>query len=364
MDAAVESVCTLGGLDGLVSGKTRVLLKVNLLMKAAPDEAVTTHPAVVAGTIKALKKRGVRNIVIADSPSGYFSENRLKAIYERCGMTALTGAGVSLNYDTTAHTVSGQGSFRQFEVADVFTNADVVIGIGKAKTHAMTGMTGAVKNFFGVVAGLSKAKMHSRLPNKANFCEMLCALYDLIDPAFQIVDGVVGMEGNGPSGGKPRNFGFVLGGRNGYAVDRVLCEAIGMGPARALTVAASIARGSAPADLADIELAGDRAFVDAPVTDLLLPESAAADFTSKLPVFLRETGERVVRTVSPRPVIRTADCVGCAMCIEICPRQTITIKNKKAIINPADCIKCFCCHEVCPERAIDIKTSLLLRLMK
>lgn len=365
VDAAVEAICAEGGLDALVQGAKRVVLKLNLLMKAGPDEAVTTHPAVVRGMIAALQRRGVQDIVLADSPSGFFSEQRLRAVYERCGIAALAGPGVRLNYNTDAHLRSGAGKMREFEIVDVFSDPDaVVIGVGKVKTHAMTGMSGAVKNFFGTIPGLTKAEMHCRVPDKPQFCEMLCELFDLVHPSFQLMDGIVGMEGNGPSGGRPRNFGFLIGGQNGYAVDRVLCEVIGMGPRTAMTVNASIRRGSAPEALEQIEILGDRDFAERPVRDLLLPQSAETDFSTALPGFLRPLGKRLFRAVSPRPVIREKDCVGCAMCYEICPQRTIQIQNKKAKILPENCIKCFCCHEVCPQRAIDIRTNLLFRLLK
>ncbi|MEG1651758.1 MAG: 4Fe-4S binding protein, partial [Oscillospiraceae bacterium] len=83
-----------------------------------------------------------------------------------------------------------------------------------------------------------------------------------------------------------------------------------------------------------------------------------------LPEFLKPIGKKLIRSVSPRPVIRTKDCVGCAMCFEICPQHTIKIENKIAHIEQKNCIKCFCCHEACPQRAIDIKTNILFRVFK
>ncbi|MEG0913276.1 MAG: DUF362 domain-containing protein [Oscillospiraceae bacterium] len=364
VDGAVEFIFQSSSICASITAKTRIVLKLNLLIKSSPDEAVTTHPAVVAAVIKALKKRGAEQIVLADSSSGFFSAAKLKGIYEKCGIANLVQSGVTLNYDVSSAPRSGDGLNKQFEIINAVTNADVVIGIGKVKTHAMTGMSGAIKNYFGVIPGLAKAEMHSRIPEKPQFCEMLCELYDLVKPSFSIMDGVVGMEGNGPSGGTPRPFGFIIGGENAYMVDRVLCDIMGIGAQKALTVAASIKRGSAPANIAEIAVVGDRDIVDMPITDLLLPESADNDFTSSLPEFLKPIGKKLIRSVSPRPVIRTKDCVGCAMCFEICPQHTIKIENKIAHIEQKNCIKCFCCHEVCPQRAIDIKTNILFRVFK
>lgn len=361
--SAVDEILASTGFSAFSPQQT-VVLKLNLLMRATPDEAVTTHPAVVSALIAALKKRGAANIVLCDSPSGVLSDARLHGIYDDAGITALCGEGVSLALSYGSTVRKGLGRINDFEIIDPLCSADVIIGVGKLKTHMMTGMTGAVKNFFGAVPGLKKAQLHCCFPQKAAFCDMLCELYDLVDPDLNIVDAVVGMEGDGPSGGTPRTFGFVAGSKNAYALDRVLCEIIGMGPERALTVRASIASGRAPKELSAITIEGDRSLVDSPITDLKVPHNRDVDFSGWFPAPLRSFASGWIKRMSPRPVIRARDCVGCGRCAEICPARTIKIENKKACIDRANCIHCFCCHEVCPSRAIDIKSNPLFRILK
>ncbi|MEG2233974.1 MAG: DUF362 domain-containing protein, partial [Oscillospiraceae bacterium] len=133
VDGAVEFIFQSSSICASITAKTRIVLKLNLLIKSSPDEAVTTHPSVVAAVIKALKKRGAEQIVLADSSSGFFSAAKLKGIYEKCGIAKLVQSGVTLNYDVSSAPRSGDGLNKQFEIINAVTNADVVIGIGKVK---------------------------------------------------------------------------------------------------------------------------------------------------------------------------------------------------------------------------------------
>ncbi len=359
VDSAVEAVFSgcAPALDPK-GGKAKVLLKVNLLMKAQPHDAVTTHPAVVRGVVRSLKRRGFTNIVIADSPSGQFSLARLKGIYEAAGMADVAKQeGVSLNTDLSASLVRSRGG-RDFEILNAVLGADYVIGIAKLKTHAMVGFTCGVKNYFGVVPGLSKSSKHLENPDLSGFCNMLCDLYDILAPAFTVVDAVVGMEGDGPSAGTPRDIGIIAGGTDAHVLDRALSHLVGFGPETALLTGAAIKLGRAPENISDIVFVGDSDVLSSPINDFKKASTARVAVPSFLPAFLQPVFEQIVKSMSPRPVIRTADCIGCGRCKEICPNNTIEIKDKKALIITSGCIRCFCCHEVCPEKAIDIKKFL------
>jgi uncharacterized protein (DUF362 family) len=84
------------------------------------------------------------------------------------------------------------------------------VDVAKLKTHAMTGLSGAVKNMFGAIPGLLKPEMHCRFPQKEDFSAMLVDLCEAVRPSVCFVDAIVGMEGNGPSGGTPRFVGRLL----------------------------------------------------------------------------------------------------------------------------------------------------------
>lgn len=365
VDISAEYILHNCGLDDIAEKKSDpvVVLKVNLLMKSRPDSAVTTHPAVVSAVIKSLKAHGIKNIIIADSSAGLFTASRLKGIYEGCGMSELVQDGVTLNYDLAGVVCKTQfEQNREFNILRAVKEADIVIGIGKLKTHVMTGISGSVKNYFGVIPGLEKTELHCRFPDKANFCDMICNLYETLAPDISILDAIVGMEGNGPSGGKPRKFGFIIGGRNGHYVDRAACYLIGAAPKSAYTVQRAIERGLVPEDIKDIDVQGDIALLANPLNDLALPETQSAELAVVLPKFLRPAGSKVLnKLLLSTPSICKADCVGCGRCAEACPQKVILIKNNIARIKTKSCIRCFCCHEVCPERAVEIKQSIVVK---
>ncbi len=365
VDAAIEYILHNCSLDALVTEHSRVVLKVNLLMKSNPDSAVTTHPAVVCAVVKSLQARGVREIIVADSPSGAFTMTRLNSIYAGCGMTAAAELGATLNQDLSSVSLQTESAANpSFDVLKVVRNADLVIGIAKLKTHSLTGISGAVKNYFGVVPGLEKPQYHFRYPEKSAFGGMLCDLYEALQPDISLLDAVVGMEGNGPSGGTPRTFGFLAGGQNAHHIDRVACYLIGVDPRLALTVQTGIARGLVPADMEDITIKGDFALLANPLGDLKLPKSLDSNLTNHLPKPIRAAASNLMYHLCPVPVIRKKDCTGCGRCAESCAPKAVTVRGRKAQINRRDCIRCFCCHEVCPARAIDIEQNFVFKVIK
>ncbi len=335
----------------------KVLLKPNLLMSRRPEEATTTHPALVAALIELLRERDITDITLADSPGGPYSRALLGAIYRTTGMDAAAARGATLNEDTAAgerNCPEGRVCHR-FDLIAPVLEADYIISLPKLKTHGMTLLSGAVKNLFGCIPGLLKAEMHNRYPELEPFAGMLLDLCQTVRPNLTIVDAVVGMEGDGPSGGTPRQIGLTLAARNPYALDLVLAALIGLRPRQVPTVRQSIERGLAPDSLEGLDLIGEpEAF--RPMADFQKPASRAVDFSSHVPAPLAALARRLLgRLVAPRPRVQPDRCVGCGRCAEACPMHTITIEHRRAVIHSRGCIQCFCCHELCPARAIVIK---------
>lgn len=85
-------------------------------------------------------------------------------------------------------------------------DADVIVDLAKLKSHALTKFSGAVKNYYGTIPGLQKVETHARFPDYGDFGSMLCDLCAYFagnKPTFSVLDGIVAMEGNGPTGGEP-----------------------------------------------------------------------------------------------------------------------------------------------------------------
>jgi uncharacterized protein (DUF362 family)/Pyruvate/2-oxoacid:ferredoxin oxidoreductase delta subunit len=342
----------------IIKKDSKVVIKPNLLIRRSPEDATTTNPMFLEAIIKAVQKRG-GIAIIAESPGGPYTKVLLKSVYSGTGIEAATNnTGATLNYDTGYSVVNTKNSkvCTSFNIIDPIKNADVIISVAKLKTHAMTNMTCAVKNMFGSVPGLMKPEFHLRYPQKDLFGEMLVDLCETVRPQISFVDAIVAMEGNGPSGGNPRFMGVTFAGLNPHSVDLFAASLIGFKPGEVPTLKAAINRGLCPENISELEIVGDdyKKYV---AHDFKKPKSNGPQLFSNLPSFLRKP---ILAFVTPKPVIRTKDCIGCGKCAESCPKGAITIISKKAVIDYSKCIKCYCCHEMCPVKSIDIKRLRIL----
>ncbi len=366
--AAVDDLFCLLPAAARLGPDTRVLVKPNLLSKNAPEKAVTTHPDVLRAVLMALKKRGVRDIVVADSPGGPYTPSSMRSLYTGCGISAVCQE-LGVEAYTACETVTrpvpqGAGVLaREFELLKPVAEADFIINLPKMKTHVLTGLSGATKNLFGCVPGLRKAEFHMQFPEKPRFADMLVDLCETLQPDMSIVDGIVAMEGDGPGSGNPRVCGRLYAGEDPYTLDLALCKAIGLGPMEAPLTAAAHARGLCPAVL-DEALLVAQGGAAAPVEGFVPPRSyeGRVDFAGTMPPFLRPLMPMVARWAAPKPRIARKACIGCGKCAQICPQKVITIRKQKAGINYKDCIHCFCCHEMCPVKAVKVKRNKLFGL--
>ena len=182
---------------------------------------------------------------------------------------------------------------------------------------------------------------------------MLIDLWECVHPAITFVDAVESMEGNGPSGGNSRKTDRIFCSTDPYALDTVLAHFIDMPISQIPVLQNAVRRGLAPKDFSEVILIGDAV---TPIRDFKKPHQKNIDFLDKLPGFLQTPAKKVADTLlTPRPVVRTRDCIGCGKCAESCPQKIIKVENRKAKIDPKTCIRCYCCHEMCPVKAIDIR---------
>lgn len=358
--AAVRRHFAALGVKEQVGPATRALIKPNLLMKRAPEGATTTHPNLVYAAVVCLQELGVREIVIADSPGGPYTESALRGIYRACGMEEVArDTGARLNFDL------GEGErenpagvkAKKFAVIAPICRADFIVDVAKCKTHCMTTLSGGVKNLFGSIPGLQKPRMHYRFPETEDFSQMLLDLCGAVRPDLVLVDAVECMEGDGPSSGVKKQVGLTLCGRSPYAVDECLCRLMGFSPEQVATVRLARARGLFGGEVA---LTGDEDALQN--RHFQRPRSSTVDFMAGVPAPLRRPARWVMRTLfTPRPLIDTAACVGCGKCAESCPPQTIVLEGGKARIRRERCIRCYCCHEMCPVGAIRVSKNILTK---
>lgn len=355
-----EHFDNLGGISSYVKQGAKVLLKVNLLMAKPPERAVTTHPAFVRALAEEIISAG-GSVVIADSPGGPYTVALLNSVYHQSGMDKTSAAcGAKLNLDTTADFIGREENqiCRSFHFIKPYFDCDLLISVAKLKTHSMAAYSGAVKNLFGLIPGLEKPEMHFRYPEKLQFGKMLIDLCETAKPTLSFIDGILAHEGNGPSGGTPKQVGLTFASVNPHALDLVAADAIGLLPGDVITLEEAIRRGLCPKTPREVELCGE-SLEAIRVKNFQLAETKFADFTKFLPFSL---GKTVNKWASPRPQVQKAVCIGCGKCAESCPMKTIQVTEKKANIHYEKCIKCFCCQEMCPVKAIRIKRSAFFRI--
>ena len=343
--------------DKLIAGQTAVI-KPNLLMSAAPERAITTHPAVIEAVAHHLIQRGL-TVIIADSPGGPASRNQLDKLYRGCGLDEVARrTGAILNRDLSVEEITCPTalSLPRFPVLRVIRRADVLINLPKCKTHGMMGYTGAVKNLFGAIPGLTKAEHHFRLPDRHRFGDHLVDVAECLAADFHLIDGVLAMEGDGPSGGRPVEGGFLAAAQSPHALDQAITRLIGIDGALVPTLVSAARRSLLPDQ---IDLFGD-AIRLAPFR---LPRSLAVTF---LPVWLPDFIHRgLAKAIRAKPVFLHDKCIACGKCQAICPAGVIRLNpSRRPECDYAGCISCFCCHEICPVEAIAIKQSLLGRWLK
>jgi len=264
--------------------------------------------------------------------------------------------GVPLNYDLSYSTFSmpnGRAAKSVDRIAPIAA-ADVILNVCKMKTHALATVTGAAKNLFGVIPGINKFEMHARFKRPSDFFSMVIDLNEALaaeKTVFHLCDGIVGMEGDGPSGGTPKKAGLLFLSANPFHLDLAMAEAMGMsGRVELLRLAAE--RGLCPTSVSELTcygLAPDRTGV----TPFLLPDAKKGRRFDLIPPFLQ-----------PRPKIDPHLCRACGLCLRSCPQKTIVMKKGKAHILPADCIKCYCCQELCTFKAVKIHKSIIYRIIE
>lgn len=361
--ALIDVLAPLGGLDFVSPGMT-VGVKANLVSFLKPEAAATTHPALLSALTELLRERGAK-VIVGDSPGGLFTAAYVKNVYRASGMYEVEKAGAVLNDDFS----QAEAEYPEARAAKTFTytawldRCDVIIDFCKLKSHGMMGMSAAAKNMFGVIPGTMKPEYHYKYPNHRLFSQMLVDLDTYFAPVLSIVDGVVGMEGNGPTAGTPKPMGVLLASPSPHEADLACAHIIGLAREDVPTLQEAYDRGLIPADVSGLEIAGDLDAFLVPDFDRIVTKNDLL-FRKKLP---GRAGEALAAFLhkclcsEPRPV--KAECVGCGKCAEICPAKAIAMRNRMPNIDRRKCIHCFCCQEFCPKGAMKVSRPFIARLL-
>jgi len=225
----VRRLLALHKLD--VRGK-RVLLKPNLV-EFDSCTTINTHPMLVHAALEAFRELGA-SVRIAEGPghrritldladaAGYFHT-----------IPSFEDLFTDLNLDDVAMVRLRRpaSKLRKLYLPHTALGADLLVSMPKMKTHHWVGATLSMKNFFGLVPG-GVYGWPKNVLHWAGINESIADLHQVFPRTFAIVDGVDGMEGNGPIQGTPKHAGVLVAGRNLPAVDATCCRIMGIDPSK------------------------------------------------------------------------------------------------------------------------------------
>ncbi len=336
-----EAFTALGGVDKFVEDGEKILLNPNLLKGSPPENAVATHPEFIIAVIKVLEQKNI-DILVGDSPAGPMSERRLKKFYEKAGWSRIEEETTAeLNYNTEMKIEKNEDTEtkKNFNFIEITDEVDGIINLPKLKTHSLTVFTGAVKNLFGLIHGLTKAANHGQFQQLDQFGKLLLDINDTVDTRLTLMDGILAMEGNGPSGGEPIRVNSIIVSENPIACDYAACKLTGI-----------------PIQKVPTLVEEDRYF-DSIEYLKRKPSSFEIDFDYPSGGTVPWRGPNFIVDLFSnffldRPELDKEKCIKCWRCEEICPEDAIKRKKYGPKISWWKCIRCYSCTEVCPKEAL------------
>jgi uncharacterized protein (DUF362 family)/ferredoxin len=349
-----------------------IVLKPNLNNDLVALSGNCTDLRVLSSLIDGLQGLGYARITIADGSNvgvdrrgiDTFGRLRVDALAERAGVET-----VNLNTQP-GRTISLCGGAKP-RIAAIVESADFLISVPTIKTHVEAGLSCAMKNWVGIVVGQDKRQMHYALNQNIQ------ALNAVVKPDLVVVDGIVGMEGNGPGDGEPVRLGFLVGATHaalcdvavarmvgleldripylGHALDEgVVSDADVQDVARAFSVVRSVKPAPDRPTLAKVSEDPRLAWLKKAVRPLT-DRSVVAEAAYRLGVIqdVYNLEDDAVSGVRRKP----GDCGPCTACQDVCPTG-LTVDEIGVKIDMPDCIGCLYCWWVCPDDVIQIEGTV------
>ncbi len=351
MEKINAAVQILGGWDKFVKPQDKVLLKVNLIGPKSPESAAVTHAEFVRALVRILQGRNC-SVWIGDSSGGAIAGIAPTAqSFKASGFERVAeeeGAEIK-NFDREGVVAVKPESQceEMMYIAKPMFEADVVINLPKLKTHSAQIFSGAVKNVFGCIPGLKKAKYHKMAPDLNDFGQIICDIHRATKIQLHIMDGVLAMQGEGPTAGSVYHAGKILISEDPLALDTVAAKMVGIDVEDVPILETARKRNLGEGWLKNITLAGDYDQV---------PRLAGFKLPKRFRGVKKRNSKAIVKVIDffkTHPRINPDKCKKCNMCVESCPVQAIDKDTKHIDYNT--CIDCMCCHELCMFKAVELK---------
>ena len=263
-EALETAINHIGGIEEIVPEGSKILIKPNIVQNQSPPD--TTDPAIVEALINILKRRNPSKIWVADgSGHGNTIKNLLSLGYlqiaEKSGVEL-----VDLNYGEMVNVSVSEGGavFDNFVFNRIIVEADVLISVACMKTHSQAVVTLGMKNLIGLapgsIYGFPKALLHQRAQEKGD-PYMAGVIVDLCKARridLVIIDGRIGMEGQGPHRGTPVKLDLIIVGKDPVATDSVASVIMGFNPEKVPALILAQKAGLGTNDLHKIEVKGEK----------------------------------------------------------------------------------------------------------
>ena len=336
-----------------------VFLKPNLFRS---KKEACTQPSFIEGVITYLKEKGVpmENVYVGDSPGQ--QGKTASDVAEKIGLLEICEANsiklVDFESDVPIiETIEGALRLKEIHVAKVVKECDTLINLPRLKSHIEATMTGAMKNYWGIIQGGLKAKYHLLGKTAEQFGEVLTDNFSWIvknkPNRFTVFDLQEIMEGTaGPAAGKMVTWDLILAGTDELALDVVALEIGKVKTKNVPHIKNAIERNLGVGNLENIEILGmslEEAKKQTPKFNV--PGNI---FTSFITYMTGHIGYKIIKKM---PNLVKKKCVKCGQCAEICPAEAIEfIEGNYPLFSKKKCISCLCCSELCPENAIKAKS--------
>jgi len=350
----------------------RIVIKPNLNNDLVALVGNCSDLRVLCSIVEGLKNRGYHNIAVADGSNVGIARRDIDSL-KRLRVSKLRDRYdidvIDLNRDDGTPVVLHAGA--RPVIADTVLKADFLISVPKVKTHCEAGVSCAMKNWVGIARGQKKRHMHYDLAKN------IFAINEAVLPNLIIVDGLIGMEGNGPGDGEPFRFGHLIASDNAFLNDLVVCRLIDFPWRDVGYLVHAEASGNITEALAaqvQSEVSVIRPIKRAPVRSKLAELSEARSL-NWLKLAVRPALEnpavlegayklKIIQDVYSREddsitgfAKKPGACGECRRCEDFCPTH-LTAEEIGVKTGEDDCIQCLYCWWVCPKEAIELHGAL------
>lgn len=361
-----------------VSKTARILIKPNHNSSMNALTGNTTDLRVMASTIRCLQTLGYHNIAIGEGTSSGFYHNKINVFSRLRTADLAKKLGVEIiDFNKSDTELVNFGGGLKAKVAKECLTADFFIVVPKVKMHAEAGMTSALKIIVGCLSGLNKRKIHNK-----KYYDNILKLNEKIKPNFYIIDGLIAMEGNGPSAGDPVMMNVLLSGSDPFLIDLVVAKLIGYEYDEVPYL--KIARQSGKIspeyyeyvnnlDLSRLTKNLKRpnpspffVLANHPRTfrfftwlrySILFDWFFSSKFVIKTLHFLHVTQDLYINDEAEVTglVLSNENCDSCKQCAKYCP---MGLDLPGQLGDNEKCIRCLYCYSVCPRKAIMLQGNL------